>query len=121
MDDPSFRGINGQFDRTRFEDLIRQIGFTEQRFLAEQRRSMLRQQLVGTVSGELAVPKTALDALNRFQNEQRTIDYVMLDRAQAGDVAEPTPGGARQVFRGAQGAVPRARIPQGPGAGADAG
>ena len=90
MDDQSFRGINGQFDRTKFEYLIRQIGFTEQRFLAEQRRNLLRQQLVGTVSGEMAVPKTALDALNRFRNEQRTIDYVMLDRAQAGDVAEPS-------------------------------
>ena len=91
MDDQSFKGINGQFDRTKFEYLIRQIGFTEQRFLAEQRRSILRQQLVGTVGGEMAVPKTAVDALNRFRNEQRTIDYVMLDRAQAGDVADPSP------------------------------
>ena len=49
------------------------------------------------------MPKTALEALNRFQNEQRAIDYVMLDRAQAGDIADADAGGARQVFRGAQG------------------
>ena len=36
--DPSFRGLNGQFDRTRFEQLIRQAGFTEARFVDEQRR-----------------------------------------------------------------------------------
>ncbi len=91
MEDPNFRGLNGQFDRDQFDYLIRQIGFTEQRFLAEQRRSLLRQQLIGTVGGELAAPKTALDVLNRFRNEQRTIEYVMLDRAQAGDIADPTP------------------------------
>ena len=52
---------------------------------------MLRQQLVGTVGGEIPVPKTALDVINRFRNEQRTVDYVMLDRAQAGDIADPSP------------------------------
>src|SRR5262245_16222391 len=41
MEDQAFKGINGQFDRAKFEYLIRQIGFTEQRFLAEQRRSLL--------------------------------------------------------------------------------
>lgn len=91
MDDQNFKGLSGQFDRAKFEYLIRQIGFTEQRFLAEQRRSLLRQQLIGTVGGELAAPKTAIDALNRFRNEQRTIDYVMLDRSHAGDIADPSP------------------------------
>ena len=91
MEDQAFKGINGQFDRSKFEYLIRQIGFTEQRFMAEQRRHLLRQQLIGTVSGEFAPPKTALDLFNRFRNETRSIDYVALDRAQAGDIPDPTP------------------------------
>jgi len=91
MEDQAFKGINGQFDRSKFEYLIRQIGFTEQRFMAEQRRSLLRQQLIGTVSGEFAPPKTALELFNRFRNETRSIDYVAIDRAQAGDIADPTP------------------------------
>ena len=80
--------------------------------MAEQRSIALRQQLLGTVSGEAPVPKTALEAFNRFQNEERTIDYVTLGPAQAGDIAEPDARGARQVFRGAQGRVPRAGVPQ---------
>src|SRR5687768_12234066 len=64
MDDPNFRGLSGQFDRSRFEFVIRQIGYTEARYLAEQRRGLLRQQLVGTVNGELPVPNTAADAFN---------------------------------------------------------
>ena len=50
-ENPTFKGINGQFDRVRFEALMRNAGYTEQRFLAEQRRTTLRQQLMGTVSG----------------------------------------------------------------------
>ncbi len=67
------------------------MGYSEARFLAEQRRIALRQQLLGTISGEAPVPKTALEAFNRFQNEERSIDYVTLGPAQAGDIAEPTP------------------------------
>lgn len=91
MEDPAFRGLSGQFDRARFEYVIRQLGYNEARFLAEHRRNLLRQQIVGTIGGEFPLPKTAADALNRYQNEQRTIEYVVLDRAQAGDIPDPTP------------------------------
>ena len=36
--DPTFQGPTGQFDRARFEQMIRQAGYTEPRFIAEQRR-----------------------------------------------------------------------------------
>jgi peptidyl-prolyl cis-trans isomerase D len=88
---PAFKGITGQFDRMRFDQTIRNMGYTEARFLAEQRRVMLREQLMGTIRGDVPVPKTALEAFNRFQNEERGIEYVTLGAAQAGDLADPTP------------------------------
>jgi peptidyl-prolyl cis-trans isomerase D len=97
-ENPAFRGLNGQFDRLRFEATLRNNGFTEARFMAERRRDALRQQLVGTVSGDAFVPKTALEAFNRFQNEERTIEYVVLGKAQAGDVAEPAPEALAKYF-----------------------
>jgi peptidyl-prolyl cis-trans isomerase D len=90
-DDPNFKGITGQFDRARFEALIRSIGMNETRYLAEQRRVWLRQQLISTVGGELAPPKTALEAFNRYQNETRNIEYILLGSAQAGDIPDPAP------------------------------
>ena len=36
--DPNFQGVNGQFDRNRFQDLIRQAGYSEQRFVQEHMR-----------------------------------------------------------------------------------
>jgi peptidyl-prolyl cis-trans isomerase D len=98
MQDPSFQGPNGQFDRQRFVDVIRNAGFTEQRFVAEQRRNMLRQQLVGTITGSPIAPTAAVEAMDRFQNEQRTIEYVLFDRAQAGEVAAPATDVLAQYF-----------------------
>lgn len=86
----AFKGINGQFDRARFEALLRNIGYNEARFLTEQRRIVLRQQLLGTVSSEPVVPKTALEAFNRYQNEERAIEYVVLGPAVAGEPPQPT-------------------------------
>jgi len=89
--DPAFKGLNGQFDRARFDQIIRGAGFTEARFTAEQKRLTTRREIAQTVSGEMTLPKTMADALNRYQNEQRAIDYVVLDRAKAGEIAAPTP------------------------------
>ena len=91
MNDPSFKGLNGQFDRTRFEQLIRNAGFTEQRFTAEQKRITMRREVADTVQAELIPPQTMADAQNRYDNEQRAIDYVVLDSAKAGEVPAPTP------------------------------
>lgn len=89
--DPNFRGLNGQFDPARFQSLIRQFGYSEQRYLAEQRRVGLRRQIAGTISAGLEPPKPLIDALIRFQNEQRSIEYIKLDAAQAGTIDPPSP------------------------------
>ena len=89
--DPSFRGLNGQFDRTRFVEIIRQAGFTEGRFVEEQRRVILRRQIALSIGGEINVPVTAMAALNQYQNEKRAIEYLALGPAQAGDIPAPTP------------------------------
>ena len=89
--DPGFRGANGEFDRFRFEQTIRSAGYTEPRYVAEQRRQALRRELAGTIASGLDAPKAMVEALNRYQNEQRSIEYVLLDRALAGDIASPPP------------------------------
>jgi peptidyl-prolyl cis-trans isomerase D len=96
--DPSFRGPSGQFDRQRFEQTIRSAGYTEGRFVAEQRRRLLRRELAGTIASGLNAPKPLVEAMNRYQNEQRSIEYVLLDRAQAGDIPAPSPEELAKYF-----------------------
>jgi peptidyl-prolyl cis-trans isomerase D len=89
--DPAFRGPNGQFERFRFEQIIRNAGYTEPRFVAEQRRLSLRRELAGTIASGLSAPRTLVEAANRYQNEQRSIEYALLDRALAGEIPPPPP------------------------------
>ena len=96
--DPNFKGLGGAFDPARFQATIRQFGYTEQRYLAEQRRVGLRRQIAGTISAGLEPPKLMIDALTRFQNEQRSIDYIKLDAAQAGTVEPPSPEALAAYF-----------------------
>jgi peptidyl-prolyl cis-trans isomerase D len=97
-EDPTFRGFTGQFDRARFEATIRQAGYTEPRYVAEQRKVSVRRQLAEAIGGELAIPTTMLEAFNSYSNEQRAIEYVVLDRAKAGDVPAPSPEELAKYF-----------------------
>jgi peptidyl-prolyl cis-trans isomerase D len=96
--DPSFRGANGQFDRARFAAVIRDAGFTESRFVEEQRRVMLRRQIAVSLSGDIHVPAVAIETINRYQNEKRAIEYLTLGPAQAGDIPQPTPEQLSKYF-----------------------
>ena len=95
---PAFQTPNGQFDRARFLDILRNAGFTEQRFVAEQRQDMLRRQIIDSVSGEITVPQAWLDAINQFQNQQRSIEYLALGPAQAGEIPQPTDDQLNKYF-----------------------
>ena len=89
--DPNFKGVTGAFDPQRFQATIRQFGFSEQRYVADQRRVSLRRQIAGTISAGLEPSKTRIEALSRYQNEQRSLEYVKLDAAQAGTIDPPSP------------------------------
>jgi peptidyl-prolyl cis-trans isomerase D len=97
-EEKAFQGVTGQFSRAQFERAIREAGYTEGRFVAEQRRVTMRRQLANTITGELTVPKSLVSAYERYQNEQRTIEYVVLGRAQAGEIPAPTPEDLTKYF-----------------------
>src|SRR5215216_879608 len=88
---PAFRGPSGQFEADYFQQRIRSAGYTEARFVAEQRRLLVRQHLTQSVADVTVVPKTFVEALNRYQNERRTVEYIALDRSHAGEIPPPTP------------------------------
>jgi peptidyl-prolyl cis-trans isomerase D len=98
LSDPNFKGVSGNFDPQRFQATIRQFGFTEQRYLADQRKVSLRRQIAGTISAGIEPPKATIEALSRFQNEQRGIEYVKLDAAQAGTIEPPSPEALASYF-----------------------
>ena len=96
--DPQLQNLNGQFDRARFDMYLRDNGYTEQRFIAEQRQRELRRQLIESISGDIVPPQAWRDAINQYQNEERSIRYVALGAAQAGDIPQPTDEQLRKYF-----------------------
>ena len=88
--DPQLQDQHGQFDRARFELFLHDIGMSEEGFLTTERQTALRRQLVDSISGDVTLPQAWLDAINQFQNQQRSIQYVALGPAQAGDIPQPT-------------------------------
>jgi peptidyl-prolyl cis-trans isomerase D len=97
-EDPAFRGPGGQFDPGQFRTVLQRNGQSEQGYIAEQRRETLRRQIATTVNGDIQPPKAAAEAINRYENEQRDADYVVLTRAQAGDIPPPTPDVLAKYF-----------------------
>ena len=99
-ENPAFRGLNGSFDQNVFLQRIRDSGFSEQRFVLEQRQGTLRRQLADAIGGEIATPQAAAAALERYGEEERSIDYVTLDASKAGDIPPPTPEALQAYFDG---------------------
>jgi peptidyl-prolyl cis-trans isomerase D len=96
--DPTFRGPTGHFDRSVFARIINEAGFSETRFVAEQRSVLLRRQIAQSIGGDIRVPQTALAAFNQYRNEKRSIDYLALGPAQAGTIPAPTPDQLNKYF-----------------------
>ena len=88
--DPAFKGANGNFDPARFYELLRASGYTEQRYLDAEKRLMVRQQLTRALSGGITAPTTLVEAVRRFESEERSAEFVTLGRDQVKDVPAPS-------------------------------
>src|SRR6185437_2815572 len=87
---PAFRGANGEFDRTRFEQVLRNNGMNEQHFLELMRTDLSQRQLLEAVRSG-AVPADVLTrAVFDFQDEKRAADMAELPFAAAKPPAEPS-------------------------------
>src|SRR5206468_6397599 len=45
MNDPNFKGVGGSFDPNRFQAVNRNFGYTEQRYVSDQRKVTVRRQI----------------------------------------------------------------------------
>jgi len=96
--EPMFRGLSGQFDRKRFESVLRDNGVTERAYLTEQRSQALRAEIVDALTHGLGVPEAMLAAIHQFQAESRAIDYIILPTSIAGALPEPTQEELKKFF-----------------------
>jgi peptidyl-prolyl cis-trans isomerase D len=84
-----FKGADGQFSRAAFDNVIREAGLSETAFIQQQKQSMLRQQLGDALTGGFAAPAVVLDMIQRYQTEERSIQYVTVPGAIASTLEAP--------------------------------
>jgi peptidyl-prolyl cis-trans isomerase D len=89
-EDPAFRGAGGAFDRRQFEYVLRQVGMRPEDYFRNREQVAVRQQIVEAVSDGMKAPDTFLRAVSLYQGENRTIEYVTLQKSIVGPVAAPS-------------------------------
>ncbi|MFO1173058.1 MAG: peptidyl-prolyl cis-trans isomerase [Hyphomicrobiaceae bacterium] len=85
----AFKGFSGKFDPAKFQEVLANNGLSEQGFLETERRQALREQALSGLAGETTTPQVMLDAVNRYQNEKRVLDFFVLDEKQVAEPAAP--------------------------------
>ena len=70
--EPAFRDENGQFSQFRFRQTLTKAGLTEQDFLARLSKSLLQDQIEGSIITAGAFPTSLTERLSAFRLEQRT-------------------------------------------------
>jgi len=88
--DPTFQDPTGNFSPLALASILRSLNMSEQGYISEQRERDLRRQLIGTVGDTAPAPQILLDALVRYNDEQRTLRYVLVPLSAVGTAKEPT-------------------------------
>jgi peptidyl-prolyl cis-trans isomerase D len=89
-EDPNFAGTLGQFDRATFQRALQSAGFTEAEYLNTLNKSASRQQIVTATLAEVDLPEAALDIVQRYSGDKRTVSYYVLRPENITPPAAPT-------------------------------
>ena len=98
FNDPNLKNAAGQFEPSRFNELLRAIGMNEQQFVREQRAATMRQELAEMVIGAVTAPGALQELGHRLRHEKREIGYITLPDSAAGEIAAPTDEVLRKYF-----------------------
>jgi peptidyl-prolyl cis-trans isomerase D len=86
----AFAGQLGTFDKTVFDRVMQERGYTEQEFINLVRSDIARDQLTGAAAAGFKLPTGYALALFAFLNEVRAADYVIVPESAIGTVAPPS-------------------------------
>ena len=90
FDMPAFHDRQGRFDRSLMDNLLRNNGMTEQRFLALLRDQLLQQQMLTAVAAGAAVPDEMARQVYELEHEKRVAEAVTVPFAAAPAPPQPT-------------------------------
>jgi peptidyl-prolyl cis-trans isomerase D len=98
MNNPRFQGLGGKFDERAFQNALREVGLTEQGFVAQEKRNALREQLIGLLEQTAEAPRALLEAMNHYQNEERVVQYFVIPETAAGKIEDPDENALKSYY-----------------------
>jgi peptidyl-prolyl cis-trans isomerase D len=98
MKDPAFQGSTGNFNPLALQQALRNLDMSEQGYLESERERNLRRQLLSTVGRSPVASQVFLNALNNYNNETRSLHYVIVPSTAAGTVPEPTDDDLKRFY-----------------------
>jgi peptidyl-prolyl cis-trans isomerase D len=96
---PVFQNELGEFDRFRFEQILRSNGLSEPQFLATLRGDIKRQHIVDAITGAGAAPRALAESLYAYQQERRVAETVTVSRDSLPALPAPSTQDLEQVHR----------------------
>ena len=98
MKDPAFQDSTGNFNPLALQQALRNLDMSEQGYLESERERNLRRQLLSTVGRSPVASQVFLNALNNYNNETRSLRYVIVPSTAAGTVPEPTDDDLKRFY-----------------------
>ncbi len=83
------RDKNGQFDKVKWQELLRKNGFTEESFLAMDRQDTLRRLVFDSVVNGAKPPQLVVDNLYRAMGSKRLLEVLTVQNASMESSAAP--------------------------------
>ena len=97
--DPALQSVFGTFDRDLFRQALQNQGVTEERFVEQRRKYLARRQLIGIIDSGVAAPDAMIAAVGNYQEQTRTVGYVILPPSLVADVGEPDEETVQSVYQ----------------------
>jgi peptidyl-prolyl cis-trans isomerase D len=88
-DNPAFKGADGRFDRSLFNQVLIMNRLTEDQLIARLHRDLPRADLLQAITAGIAVPPPVVEALHRYRGEKRLADIVGFPVAGVKDIGQP--------------------------------
>ncbi|HEX2939938.1 MAG TPA: peptidylprolyl isomerase, partial [Rhodopila sp.] len=85
----AFKGPDGKFSRTVFENALRNAGYTEDRFVSELRTDIARRQILSALAASVAAPDAEVTPLYEGEFEKRSVDMAVFPLSAAPQPATP--------------------------------
>ncbi len=96
--EPGFRDQSGNFNSEIFYRILLANNLSPEAYYLRQQRALTINQITETVGRTAQVPRTLLNAVNKYRNETRQLNYVTVPFDKLGSVGEPTDEQVREYY-----------------------